>query len=291
MEHKSISHFCLIALATTYWLSQAYLIAEIAEVPMTRHLGRRKSLYRYLNYNMHSNPTSDISRSISKKAYAVIVAGGSGTRMESVLPKQFILLCGRPILMHTLEAFAACSSSPALILVLNVNYHELWKQLCNEYNFDLKHELIEGGQTRFHSVKNAVDYINYKDVLIAVHDAVRPLVSTTIIDEAFRCAEQNGTAVVAVKSRDSVRQIAGVSSKSLDRDSIYLVQTPQTFQSGILKLAYQQTFDEQFTDDASVVERSGAQITLVAGNYSNIKITFPEDIAIAEAIINKKPQA
>ncbi|AMR32118.1 2-C-methyl-D-erythritol 4-phosphate cytidylyltransferase [Mucilaginibacter sp. PAMC 26640] len=239
---------------------------------------------------MDSKPTSSIPN-LTSKTYAVIVAGGSGTRMQSVMPKQFILLNGRPVLMHTMEAFRACTAQPELVLVLHTDYHSFWKQLCEEHNFVIKHKLIAGGQTRFHSVKNAIDYITEKNVLIAVHDAVRPLISPTIIDEAFRCAETQGSAVVAVKSRDSVRQTFGERSESLNRDNIYLVQTPQTFKSEILRLAYEQTFDPYFTDDASVVERNGAQITIVQGHHSNIKITFPEDIAIAEAIINKKPQA
>ena len=236
-----------------------------------------------------TNPNSEFRL---PKCYAVIVAGGSGTRMESALPKQFLLLNGLPILMHTLGAFADCASSPQLILVLHASYHELWGQLCAQHNFTVKHKLITGGQTRFHSVKNAIDHITEKDVLIAVHDAVRPLIMSTIIDESFRCAEANGTAVAAVKSRDSVRQLTGSNiSQSLNRDNIFLVQTPQTFQSEILKRAYELPFDDSFTDDASVVERAGTPITLIKGDYSNVKITFPDDIAIAEVLANKKPQA
>lgn len=230
--------------------------------------------------------TSQISN--LKSTYAVIVAGGSGSRMQSALPKQFIELCGEPVLMHTIRAFYNSQSSPQIILALHGSYHELWAQLCTKHNFTIPHKIITGGQTRFHSIKNAVDSIADDDVLIAVHDAVRPLVSADIINEAYRCASDNGTAVTAVKSRDSIRQVNGNRSESLNRDSIYLVQTPQTFQSAILKKAYEQPYIDTFTDDASVVEQSGVAITLIAGNYSNIKITFPEDIAIAEALINKK---
>jgi 2-C-methyl-D-erythritol 4-phosphate cytidylyltransferase len=225
------------------------------------------------------------------KAYAVIVAGGSGTRMQSPLPKQFLPLHGRPIMMYTLEAFAASGYSPDIALVLHADYHELWLQLCIEHNFGIKHQLVPGGETRFHSVKNAIDQISDKNVLIAVHDAVRPLISKTAIDDAYSQAETYGSAVVAVKSRDSVRQQNSATSVSVNRDSIYLVQTPQTFKSDLLKEAYTQPYDASFTDDASVVERTGAQIKLVEGSYTNIKITFPEDIIIAEALINKKPSA
>ncbi|TSD66165.1 2-C-methyl-D-erythritol 4-phosphate cytidylyltransferase [Inquilinus sp. KBS0705] len=232
--------------------------------------------------NIHP-PTSNLL-----KTYAIIVAGGSGSRMQSALPKQFMLLCGTPVLMHTLSAFKNSASSPYIILVLHASYHQLWKQLCTEHNFTIAHTLISGGETRFHSVKNAIDQITDKDVLIAVHDAVRPMVTATIIDEAYQCAAQHGSAVAAVKSRDSVRQVSEDTSVSLNREGIYLVQTPQTFQSALLINAYKQPYNQHFTDDASVVEQSGVKITLIESSYSNIKITFPDDIIIAEALINKK---
>jgi 2-C-methyl-D-erythritol 4-phosphate cytidylyltransferase len=204
-----------------------------------------------------------------KSKYAIIVAGGSGSRMQSALPKQFIELCGEPVLMHTVRAFHNSQSSPQIILALHGSYHELWSELCAKHNFTIPHRITMGGETRFHSIKNAID-------------------SITDINEAYRCAAENGTAVTAVKSRDSIRQIKGGGSISLNRDSIYLVQTPQTFQSGLLKKAYEQPYSDTFTDDASVMEQSGNNITLIEGDYANIKITFPEDIAIAEALINKK---
>jgi 2-C-methyl-D-erythritol 4-phosphate cytidylyltransferase len=234
-----------------------------------------------------ANLTSQISN-LRSKTYAIIVAGGSGSRMQSALPKQFIELCGKPVLMHTIQAFYNSGLSPQIILALHAGYHELWAQLCTKHSFTIPHKIIAGGETRFHSIRNAVDSIADEDALIAVHDAVRPLVSADIINEAYICAMGNGTAVTAVKSRDSIRQVNGNISTSLNRDSIYLVQTPQTFQSTLLKKAYKQPYTDKFTDDASVVEQSGVAITLIAGDHSNIKITFPEDIAIAEALINKK---
>jgi 2-C-methyl-D-erythritol 4-phosphate cytidylyltransferase len=234
-----------------------------------------------------ANLTSQISN-LKSKTYAIIVAGGSGSRMQSALPKQFIELCGKPVLMHTIKAFYNSGLSPQIILALHAGYHELWAQLCTKHSFTIPHKIIAGGETRFHSIRNAVDSIADEDALIAVHDAVRPLVSADIINEAYICAMENGTAVTAVKSRDSIRQVNGNISTSLNRDSIYLVQTPQTFQSALLKKAYEQPYTDKFTDDASVVEQSGVAITLIAGDHSNIKITFPEDIAIAEALINKK---
>ena len=238
--------------------------------------------------NSATMPNLESQISNLKSTYAIIVAGGLGSRMQSALPKQFIEICGEPVLMHTIKAFYNSRSSPKIILALHASFHELWAGLCEKHNFNIPHILIAGGQTRFHSVKNALDTIDDADALIAIHDAVRPLISTHAIDEAYQCAATSGTAVAAVKSRDSIRQVTGAGTTCLNRDEIYLVQTPQTFQAALLKKAYEQPFSDSFTDDASVVEKSGVAITLVEGSHSNIKITFPEDIIIAEALINKK---
>jgi 2-C-methyl-D-erythritol 4-phosphate cytidylyltransferase len=225
---------------------------------------------------------------LQPKTYAIIVAGGSGSRMLSSVPKQFLLLGGKPVLMHTIEAFNNCETGPQIIVVLPADFHAYWEQLCREHNFDIPHQLVNGGETRFHSVKNGLDMItDNKDTLIAVHDAVRPLTSKQIIDESYKHALKYGNAITAVKSRDSVRQLKNDSSVSLQRDEIYLVQTPQTFQSSQLKKAYQQPYRTDFTDDASVVEQTGVAIHLVEGSYQNIKITFPEDVAIAEMLLGK----
>ncbi|MBK0380907.1 2-C-methyl-D-erythritol 4-phosphate cytidylyltransferase [Mucilaginibacter segetis] len=222
------------------------------------------------------------------KTYAVIVAGGTGTRMQSVVPKQFLLLNNRPVLMHTIEAFSNGQTAPQIIVVLHADYHEMWRELCLVHNFTIPHLLINGGETRFHSVKNAIDQISEKNVLIAVHDAVRPLISEKVIQEAYQSALDNGTAVTAVKSRDSVRQLKEGTTTALNRDEVYLIQTPQTFRSALIKKAYEQPYTALFTDDASVVESSGIKINLIEGSHSNIKITFPEDIAIAETLIKQK---
>lgn len=234
-----------------------------------------------------SSLTSQVSP-LTSKYYAIIVAGGSGSRMQSAVPKQFLLLAGIPVLMHTLKAFQQSSFNPTLILVLPADYHDYWKQLCNEHRFDLPHQLVSGGETRFHSVKNGLDLIHEETgTVVAVHDAVRPLTDIEIIDHAYTYAAEKGNAVVAVKSRDSIRQVKNNQSISLLRDEIYLVQTPQTFQIELLKKAYFQTFDPMFTDDASVVEKTGVAINITEGNYRNIKITFPEDIAIAELLLKQ----
>ncbi len=223
------------------------------------------------------------------KCYTIIVAGGSGTRMQSVVPKQFLLLCGKPVLMHTIEAFYSSAVKPAIILVLPAEYHTYWEQLCREHNFTIPHQLITGGETRFHSVKNGLGLINNdEEALIAVHDAVRPLISRQIIEKSYQYAAEHGNAVTAVKSRDSVRLIDGDGSKSLIRDDVYLIQTPQTFQSAQIKKGYLQSYNPKFTDDASVIEATGIKINLTEGSHQNIKITFPEDILIAESILRSR---
>lgn len=222
---------------------------------------------------------------LMSKKYAIIVGGGSGTRMLSAVPKQFLTLCGKPVLMHTIEAFYTSDVKPEIILVLPSGYHEYWQQLCSEHDFIIPHQLVPGGEMRFHSVKNGLDIIEDGiDSLIAIHDAVRPLTSRVIIENSYQIAAEKGNAITAVKSRDSVRLMENGVSKSLIRDDVYLIQTPQTFQSARLKNAYQQPFSAKFTDDASVVEEMGIKINLVEGDQRNIKITFPEDLAIAEMI-------
>jgi len=234
-------------------------------------------------------PGPNVSVNTSRN-YAIIVAGGTGSRMLSSVPKQFLLLNGRPVLMHTVEAFYNCHSKPHVILVLHSGFHQYWDQLCTEYNFKIPVTLIKGGETRFHSVKSGLELIaDDTNNVVAIHDAVRPLISAKIIDEAYRYAFEHGNAIVAVKSRDSVRQLWNDHSVALRREDIYLIQTPQTFRADLLKEAYKVNYDDNFTDDASVVERSGVAINMVNGSYQNFKITFPEDIAIAEAILNKKP--
>ncbi len=230
--------------------------------------------------------TSNIPH-LTSHNYAIIVAGGSGSRMHSVVLKQFLLLNGLPVLMHTINAFHNCETRPQIIVVLPADSHEYWNTLCTTHNFEVPHQLISGGETRFHSVKKGLGLIDDDDAIVAIHDAVRPLISKEIIDDSYDCAAKYGNAIVAVKSRDSVRQIKDNRSISLIRDEIYLIQTPQTFQSGQLKKAYLQPYQANFTDDASVVEQTGVNINLIGGSHQNIKITFPEDIAIAEFLLKQ----
>ncbi|MFD2145936.1 2-C-methyl-D-erythritol 4-phosphate cytidylyltransferase [Mucilaginibacter antarcticus] len=220
--------------------------------------------------------------------YVIIVAGGSGTRMGTVVPKQFLTINGLPVLMHTVLAFHTSESRPNIILVLPSSYHDYWYQLCETHKFVVPHQLVSGGETRFHSVKNGLDLIDDENSVIAVQDAVRPFTSTRVIDKSYTHAAEHGNAVVAVKSRDSIRQQKADTSTALNRDEIYLVQTPQTFQFAQIKSAYHQAYENRFTDDASVVEATGVKINLIEGDYRNIKITFPEDIAIAELLLKEQ---
>lgn len=221
------------------------------------------------------------------KYYAIIVAGGSGSRMQSDIAKQFLLLDGKPILMHTLEAFANAELQPEILLVLNIHQHQYWEELCKAHSFSVKHLVVKGGEQRFHSVKNGLKAIKGKGI-VAIHDAVRPLVSSALISRSFAAAEANGNAVAGVKATDSVR-IINIEGKTeaLNRENLLMIQTPQTFAIEILRKSYQQPFRNEFTDDASVVEYAGYQIQVIEGARENIKITYPEDLEIA-SILKKK---
>jgi 2-C-methyl-D-erythritol 4-phosphate cytidylyltransferase len=222
------------------------------------------------------------------KYYAIIVAGGTGSRMQQAIPKQFMLLMGKPILMHTLEAFHKCSLKPAILLVLNVHQHQYWESLCLEHNFSVPHQVISGGEQRFHSVKNGLDAIKGNGI-VAVHDAVRPLVSSELIYQAYKAAEEKGNAVVGITPTDSVRRIDGNNNTvALNRNMVALIQTPQTFELKLLKKAYLQPYRNDFTDDASVAEYSGVVINLIPGERENLKITFKEDLEIAALYLTKK---
>ena len=218
------------------------------------------------------------------KYYAIIVGGGSGKRMQNVIAKQFLLLQHKPILMHTLSAFYTSTFKPELIVVLHEDLHAQWQELCLTYNFDIPHVLIKGGEQRFHSVRNGLMAIK-GDGIVAVHDAVRPLVSANLIAQSYEIAEQQGNAVACIKPSDSVRKIKNEESKILNREEIVLIQTPQTFEIGQLRKAYQQHYKPKFTDDASVVEKAGFKINLIEGERHNLKITYPEDLELASFLL------
>jgi 2-C-methyl-D-erythritol 4-phosphate cytidylyltransferase len=217
--------------------------------------------------------------------YTIIVAGGTGKRMASVLPKQFIELNGKPILMHTISAFAKNIHQPTIILVLAPEEESTWIELVKKHQFETPHQIVYGGEERFHSVKNALAQILDENAIIAIHDGVRPLVSQQTISNCFITAKINGNAIAAIPSKDSVRRFVTTTSESLIRSEIYLVQTPQTFRFEQLKQAYLQEYKQEFTDDASVVEKAGYPIYIEKGDEFNFKVTFKEDILIAEALL------
>lgn len=219
--------------------------------------------------------------------YVIIVAGGSGIRMGSGLPKQFLPLAGTPVLMHTISRFASASVSAKIIVSLLSEYHETWKTYCQENGFHVEHNLTDGGETRWHSVKNALDTIS-GDGLIAVHDGVRPFPGVALIEQCFVQAERTGSAVPGLPVSESVRRKDGDKSTGVNRDGLFLIQTPQVFDAAKLKKAYELPYTPLFTDDASVMEAAGYEITLVPGEEENIKITTPLDLERAECIFQKK---
>lgn len=226
-----------------------------------------------------------------EKEYALIVAGGKGKRFGSALPKQFLDLNGKPVLLHTLEAFYSYSPDITVVLVLAEEDHPAWLQLAQKYRLQKPVILQRGGLTRFQSVKNGLQIIG--DGFVAIHDGVRPLVSVEIIAESFRVARIHQCAVAAVPVKDSIRMVDAatpdaadeLSTRAVDRSQFMVVQTPQTFDSALIKKAYDLSEDPRLTDDASVAERAGARIRLIPGSYENIKITTSEDLAIAAALL------
>ena len=225
------------------------------------------------------------------RTVAIIVAGGSGTRFGAELPKQFLVLGSKPVLMRTIEVFehALADAEHEIIVTLPANQFELWQQLCEQYAFTQPYRIVAGGETRWHSVKNALDSIIDPAAvdLIAVQDGVRPLATVDLIVRCLDTARREGSAIPVVPLNDSVRQIdADGMSRALDRSALRAVQTPQVFDARLLLEAYRQPFDPTFTDDASVVERAGRRVVLVDGDTCNLKITRPMDLVIAEYLLS-----
>ena len=238
--------------------------------------------------------------------------------MKSALPKQFLLLAGRPVLMHTIEQFSSFDPLISLILVLPAEHHDLWRQLCEEHSFTVSHRVVAGGEERFHSVRAGLECVKTDvardglrseagqvetdvlvaihdgvrpeaghaetDVLIAIHDGVRPLVSHDTIWRCFSDAEEFGNAVPFIEPADSVRVLDGDDSRPVSRSEVRLIQTPQVFRGSVIINAYNRDFDPSFTDDATVAEADGVKIHLTHGNRENLKITTPEDLAVAAAL-------
>ena len=208
---------------------------------------------------------------------ALIVAGGSGQRMQTDIPKQFIKINGLPVLMHTISAFRNYSIPIQIILVLPDNEIENWKALVSQFEFEDVNKIVSGGKTRFRSVQNGLKFVQEND-LVAIHDGVRPMITKNIIRDNFLTAEKYGNAVTAVSIKDSLRKISQGISSSVDRNDFRIVQTPQTFKGDVILKAYKQDYKSSFTDDASVVENDGVRIHLVDGDYRNIKLTTSEDL-------------
>ncbi len=221
----------------------------------------------------------------STAKYAVVVAGGSGQRMGAKIPKQFLELKGRPVLMHTVEAFYQYPEKIEIILVLPEEHTKSWEALCNRYNFNLPVTLQHGGASRFQSVKNGLSAID-GDGLVAIHDGVRPLIDTATIRRSFEIAQKHHSAVASVPLKDSIREMSENNSKSVDRSKFRIVQTPQTFKLSLIKQAYQQAQNDDFTDDASVWEAAGHTVRLFEGSEKNLKITTIRDLMVAEMLMS-----
>ena len=221
--------------------------------------------------------------------YVIVVAGGKGLRMGSDIPKQFLPISGKPVLMRTLERFREYSAELQIILVLPETQQDYWHGLCKEYHFQVEYLLANGGQTRFHSVQNGLALVpDDAEGVVGVHDGVRPFPSVDVIRNCFETARTAKAVIPVIPVVETVRHLEGDSSVTVPRGDYRLVQTPQTFDIQLLKEANRQPYNDGFTDDASVVESYGHTITLVEGNRENIKITTPYDIVVAEAIITSE---
>lgn len=218
------------------------------------------------------------------KKHVIIVAGGKGLRMGGDIPKQFLPVGGKPVLMRTIEAFYSYDPSIHIILVLPLAQQAYWKQLCEAYHFLLSHDIADGGETRFHSVKNGLALVEGEG-LVGVHDGVRPFVSQEVIAGCYEAAQSKKAVIPVIDVVETVRHLTGSGSETVPRNHYKLVQTPQVFDVQLLKDAYRQEYTEAFTDDASVVEATGKAVCLVEGNRENIKLTTPFDLKIAEVLI------
>ena len=216
--------------------------------------------------------------------YALIVAGGTGKRMGAEIPKQFLELAGRPVLMHTIERFKLFNDSIEIITVLPENQLRHWLELQKKYSFNIPQTIVKGGSARFFSVRNGLKFVNVPG-LVAIHDGVRPVVSIDTIRRCFDTAEKLGNAVPSISPTESLRILTDQGSLPVNRMHVKQIQTPQVFNAGLIKKAYLQEYKPEFTDDATVLEKTGEKINLVEGNRENIKITNPEDLVISTALL------
>ena len=220
--------------------------------------------------------------------YIIIVAGGKGLRMGGDLPKQFLPIGGKPVLMRTIERFREYSDALKIILVLPREQQDYWRQLCAKHHFAVEHTVVDGGATRFHSSQNGVAAVpDNADGVVGIHDGVRPFVSVETIARCFEAARQYGAALPVLPVTDTLRRVTDDGGYNVQRTNYRTVQTPQAFDAQLLKQAFRQTYSDAFTDDASVVEAMGHKVTMVDGNRENIKLTTPFDLIIAEAMLKK----
>ena len=215
------------------------------------------------------------------------MAAGSGTRMESEVPKQFLLLQGKPLLFYSLWAFYDYDPQIELIVVLAMAELPRWERLCEEYHIQIPHQTVIGGATRTESVKRGLALVK-EEGLVAIHDGARPLVDRGIIERCFTSAELHGSGIAAVKPKDSIRKVNGETNNALDREQLRLVQTPQTFQVSLIKSAFAEYGGEASSDDATLLENAGHAVHLVEGAYTNIKVTTPEDLDLANTLFTRR---
>ncbi|MEO5584000.1 MAG: 2-C-methyl-D-erythritol 4-phosphate cytidylyltransferase [Flavobacteriales bacterium] len=221
------------------------------------------------------------------KRSTIIVAGGSGKRMGAAVPKQFLLMAGKPILCHTIEAFHRFSPAMQIIVVLPKEQIESWRTLCTGHGFTIEHVVVSGGEERFHSVGEGLKEVEH-DGLLAVHDGVRPLVSVELIDRCFAAAEAHGAAIPVLPVSSSVRELVGEGSRAVERSRLRVVQTPQCFRVELLRKAFELPYDPAFTDEATLVERIGLAVHLVEGEERNIKVTTPTDLVLAKILLEEE---
>lgn len=224
----------------------------------------------------------------NKLSSVIIVAGGSGRRMKTKIPKQFLKIKGLPILMYTIKLFYKFDKDIEIILVLPAEQIEYWHSLCSKHKFKIKHKVVKGGEERFYSVRNGLRKMKSDKGLVAIHDGVRPFVSQKTIARGVKKAQKYKTAIPVISENNSVRILDGKLNKHIDRDKVKIVQTPQIFDKKLIKKAYKQDYSPNYTDDASVVENFGASIYLYKGNVENIKITTKLDLKFAKFLISGK---
>ncbi len=221
------------------------------------------------------------------KKFAVIVAGGNGSRMKAAAPKQFLLLNGKPVLFYSIDTFLKAYPDCSIIVVLPEDHIATGKKIIDHHFHNSKIQITAGGQTRFHSVQKVLKLVN-EEAIVFVHDAVRCLLSKNLVHDCYEAALQYGSAIPVIDCKDSVRLVTGANSKALERQAVKLVQTPQTFQSKIVLRAFNVKYSDTFTDEATVAEASGLKMHLIKGEENNIKITHPVDLILAEKLLNER---